>query len=170
MIPPLDPATGRLPFQGLGNSAYSCTVSEMEERFAFNGTRRHRLARFVAWLEDLNRLGLEGQIWVTGSYVTMKSAPSDIDVLLLITETDAKKAVGLLKQSNPLWTWQGLTATKPQKAALDRLQPFGGAVDAHYGADRPTVREQWETDWTTEYDKATLAPTGVRMGFLEVER
>lgn len=170
MIPALDPATRRLPFRGLGQSAFPASVAEIEARFAVSDRRQRLLARFVGWLEDVNDLGLQGRVWMSGSYVTLNPDPSDIDVLLLITEPDKQKAKELLKQSHPLWTWQDVTATHPRIISLPRLQPFGGSVDAHYGWDLPVSREEWETDWTSEYDKTTEAPTGVRMGFLEVER
>lgn len=169
MIPPLDPATGLLPFRGLGQSTYPATLDEVRERFAFNDQRQRRLDRFSAWMADLSESGLPGALWVSGSYLSMKPDPSDVDVVVVIDLEDRVVAKKILQDSHPLWTWQDVTAQYPRKVTLRKLQPFGGAVDAHYAIDLPVVRQRWETDWSTDYDELGI-PTGTRKGFLEVAR
>lgn len=169
MIPALDETTGFLPYQGPGASIYNATVDDLRDRFAFNEVRRRRLSRLEAWIEDLDEARVPGRLWISGSFVSAKLAPSDVDVLLVIDANDKTLAKTTISASVPLWTWFNVSATDPRKLTHSRLQPYGGNVDAHYTIDLPILHQRWETDWSTEFDDSG-APTGTRKGFLEVER
>lgn len=169
MIPPIDPSTGYLPFRGLGQSTYPATIDEVRDQFAFNDIRKRRLERFAAWVEDLDSLQFPGKLWVSGSFVSLKPDPSDVDVVVVTDDQDKFVAKSILRASHPMWTWLNVKAEKPRAVTLPRMQPFGGTVDAHWTIDLPDVGPGWETWWTTEYDDLG-EPTGVRKGFLEVAR
>lgn len=170
MIPDLDPETGLLPYlTSPAQSTFVCSVDEIFERFAVSELRRHHEERFRCWLEDLDRAGMPGRLYFSGSYLTEKESPSDVDVLVVFGQEDGAVAKEALLATPSLWTWQEVQAAAPRKVMLDRLRPFGGFVDAHYTIDLPARMAQWETDWTTERDESGQ-PTGVRKGWLEVAR
>lgn len=73
MIPPFDPASGRLP-----PGEHTAEWHEVVERFGWNAGR----ARLLVGLGQAIELLAEGgcrQIWLNGSFVTAKEFPGDFD-------------------------------------------------------------------------------------------
>lgn len=168
MVVLLDPESGCLPYRGDGQaSAYRVPVGEMRAQFATNGHRAHRMDRFEAWLEDLTRTGIQGRVWVGGSFTTVKEHPSDIDVVLLC-DPHEHAMVTRAKRNPSLWTWQEVAVSEPEPMVISRLQPYGGAVDAFFALATPHQVARWENQWTTIYVDGK--PTDERKGFLEVTR
>jgi hypothetical protein len=81
---PLDPEYPPLLPAGL----VDISDADLEARFVtpFPGslTRRDLLGRFRALAAYLRRLGLTGEMWLDGSFLTDKINPDDIDLVLLI--------------------------------------------------------------------------------------
>ena len=50
--------------------------------------RRHLLfSKFLAWRDDLRKLGFSGKVWLDGSFMTEKVAPDDIDLIFWTPQT-----------------------------------------------------------------------------------
>ena len=73
MIPPLDPATGRLL---LGE--HEATWEEVVERFGWNEHRRRLLDGLAEGVGMLATAGCQ-RVWLNGSFVTDKELPADFD-------------------------------------------------------------------------------------------
>lgn len=172
VIPDLDPTSGRLPFQG-ADRPYTTTLDEFEARFVdhAHGAARRRLIwdAFNVWLR-LARDTLPGaRLWVSGSFVTEKTEPSDIDVVLVIRpEHEPALAPVLDDRVRVLLTHLNVASTQPGGLAA-KLQPIGGLLDGFICPEHHQKNvDFWQQAWSTEYDKTTSAPTGTRMGYLEV--
>ena len=65
------------------------TVEALESRFVAPGfdtpLRRRLTVQLRAFVMELARLGVHGDIWIDGSYATRKPDPHDVDVVLSIT-------------------------------------------------------------------------------------
>lgn len=172
VIPALDPSTGRLPFRG-DKRPFAATIDEVRQRFvdaAPTPERRERIwDAFLLW-DQLAQRELPGaNYWLSGSFLTEKVRPSDLDVILVLKP-------GHLRTMTPeptvaarvLLTHLGVTASKPSGTA-ERLQPMGGLIDGHWCYSwMPEYVRLWRFQWSSVYDKTTRAPTGVRMGYVEV--
>jgi hypothetical protein len=172
VIPDLDPTSGRLPFQGT-ESPYTTTLDELESRFVDRapGEARRRLIwdAFNVWLR-LARDTLPGaRLWVSGSFVTDKIEPSDIDVVLVIRpEHEPVLGPMLDPRVRVLLTHLGVQAAQPA-GVVEKLQPIGGLLDGFICPEHLQQNvDYWQRVWSTEFDKVTGAPTDVRMGYLEV--
>ncbi len=73
MLPPFDPATGRLP-----DGEYEVEWQELVERFGWN-VRRRRLLDGLAEVVDLLAAAGCRRLWLNGSFVTAKDEPGDFD-------------------------------------------------------------------------------------------
>lgn len=94
-IPDLDSA-GFLP-QGI----FDCTLPEIELRFGRFETSddRPRLFRqLLAYVSELRQWGIVRAVLVDGSFVTAKSKPNDIDLVLVLPD-DFKMPVSLIPAS-----------------------------------------------------------------------
>lgn len=171
-IPSLDPSTGRLPFIG-EDQPYQVTLGAVRKRFvdeAPGAERRSRIWRAFALWQEVTFEEIPGaRYWLSGSFLTARPLPSDLDVVVVLEPQHQALLVPEVADSvRPLLTHKGVQANWPQGLA-SRLQPTAGLVDAHvcFGYVPANVA-QWQLDWTTEFDKALGRPTGVRMGYLEV--
>ena len=171
VIPELDPVTHRLPFTDSG-SPYLATLDEIRNRYVDGrlGSPRRRLIwqAFSLW-GSLTAETLPGaRIWISGSFVTDKTYPSDLDAILVVEARHEKLLEPLADDVRVLLTHRNIKAEQPAGEA-ERLQPVGGLIDGFicpgHSADHVAY---WQTAWSTEYDKVTRLPTGVRMGYLEV--
>jgi len=170
VIPDLDPTSGRLPFQG-ADRPYTTTLDEFESRFVDHapGEARRRLIwdAFSVWLR-LARDTLPGaRLWVSGSFITEKTAPSDIDVVLVIRPEHGPVLGPVLDpRVRVLLTHLNVESTQPG-GLVARLQPIGGLLDGFVCPEQyREIVDFWQQAWSTEFDKTTCAPTGVRMGYL----
>ena len=87
MIPELDD-NGLLP-----PGVWECSLEEISDRFAFN---EHRKTLWEGFKHFLNAVrwphALSTPIWIDGSYCRSKATPSDIDVVLDLSETHSHEA------------------------------------------------------------------------------
>jgi len=65
--------------------------------FIENEQRKYLIGRFNAFISEFTTLGLDAELWIDGSFTTIKPEPQDIDVLFLIDknivdELDIRKA------------------------------------------------------------------------------
>jgi hypothetical protein len=84
MIPPFN-EYGCLP-EGI----HDCTTEEIAARFGGfqSGDRRPRLwERFVEFLREAQACGLADAVLVNGSFVTAKTEPNDIDLMLIVSSS-----------------------------------------------------------------------------------
>lgn len=54
------------------------------DRFETSRTRKDVFQGYLNFIEDLKANGIEGEIWIDGSFVTNKIDPNDIDLLCVI--------------------------------------------------------------------------------------
>lgn len=169
MIPQLDPATGYLPFQGEAESdLYSCAETEFRQRFTFNSRRISLYEHWQLWKSSVVTLFPDARFWLSGSYVSAKPLPHDIDVVFVVPQ--AKDIADRLStaEAGSLITLQGVSAHTPT-CAFQRLQPVAGKIDGFFALDWVSANKaSWLAQWTREYDKQICQPTGVRKGMLEV--
>lgn len=172
MIPSLDTSTDRLPFVG-EDKPYQVTLGAVFTRFvteAPTSQRRSRIWRaFCLWQEVTAEEIPGARYWLSGSFLTDRPLPSDLDVVVVLEpQHEALLLPEVATSVRPLLTHRYVQAQWPQGVAA-RLQPTAGLVDAHVCFGRiPANVAQWQLDWTTEFDKTMGRPTGVRMGYLEV--
>lgn len=171
MIPPLDPDTGYLPFHS--EVPIPATLEEVRARFV-EGPHRSRLwDAFTWWLSELDRAEFPGSLRFSGSFVTDRERPADVDVAVAVHPDDLSVARGKVAPHGHLWTWQNVgqqdPATGEWRVRLRRLQPALGMVDAHYFAEGSARGAALARDWTSEHDDDGN-PTGVRKGWLGVDR
>lgn len=55
--------------------------------FTENEQRKYLIERFNAFISEFTTLGLNAELWIDGSFTTIKPEPQDIDVLFLIDRT-----------------------------------------------------------------------------------
>ena len=73
MLPPFDPASGRLP-----DGEYEIDWQELVETFGWNTRRRQLLDGLAEAIELLGAAGCR-RLWLNGSFVTAKEEPADFD-------------------------------------------------------------------------------------------
>lgn len=73
MLPPFDPATGRLP-----EGEHAVSWEELVDRFGWTPRRRQLLDGLAEAAELLATVGCT-RIWLNGSFVTAKDEPADFD-------------------------------------------------------------------------------------------
>lgn len=99
-------------------------MDALEGRFVAPGfdtpLRRRLTDQLRAFVRELTKLGVHGEIWIDGSYATRKPNPSDVDVVLAI----APRALRAL--------------------AAEHLKQLD-----YYGREdgRPYVRRKWQVDF-----------------------
>src|ERR1044072_7429317 len=84
MIPALE-ENGLLP-EGI----HDCSLAEAEARFGRfqeSDRRPHLWNRFMEFIREAKASGLIESIVIDGSFVTAKSSPNDIDLILLVSAT-----------------------------------------------------------------------------------
>jgi len=55
-------------------------------QFAIHEKRNYLAERFFVLLDEFKEIGLNAEIWIDGSYSTLKPEPNDIDVLFLMND------------------------------------------------------------------------------------
>lgn len=175
MIPPLDTTTGRLPFTGtLESSVYHATLSEVADTFVPMGDEpRHRgliMAALTLWHRRVREVAPSSRLWLSGSFLSTKPKPNDVDVLVLAPDNDT--VLDFFGGADPrgleYFTGQDVHA-RYYGGPFRRVQPLAGLVDVHLvQAWLPVSVNLWGTWWSTVFDKATNTPTSARMGILEV--
>lgn len=89
-IPPLD-RHGLLP-----PGEWRCTLDEIEQRFCWNPHRERLFGGLRAFLGvEWVKLAVKCPIYVDGSFVRAKELPSDIDVVMDLTDIDDPRVVGM---------------------------------------------------------------------------
>lgn len=58
------------------------------EPFNNKEQRKHLIDRFKAYINDFQFLGLDAEIWIDGSFTTLKPEPQDLDVVFLLNKND----------------------------------------------------------------------------------
>lgn len=171
----LDPVTGRLPFKGeIDSSVYRGTLSEVAERFsAMDGEPRHRtqlLAAFIVWYAQFRRLAPATRIWLSGSYLSTKPRPNDVDVLVWLDDPSVEALFfGAPERKGPEYFTNFDVFSTKLGGPYGRVQPIAGLVDVHLvQAWLPENVQLWREFWTTEFRKGTSTPTGIRMGVMEM--
>lgn len=172
VIPPLDAATGKLPFAA-EDQPYVATLNEVHQRYVKDApepARRGVIWRaFQVWHELAQTVAPGSRYWISGSFLTEKARPSDLDVILVWDEAHLDAFHPELSQdARVLLSHLTVSAVQPA-GTVDKLQPMGGLIDGFYAPSWiPEHTAVWQQRWSTEYDKTTRQPTGVRMGYLEV--
>ena len=66
---------------------HNLELDEIEYHFGFNEHRQHILQAFKALINDL-RLSINESftVWIDGSFVTKKTFPNDIDIVVFVSE------------------------------------------------------------------------------------
>lgn len=71
---------------------HDITLDKLEEIFVDpfqnNDRRTYLLKRFRAYLEKFSELELKVEIWVDGSFSTLKPEPGDMDILIIFDAND----------------------------------------------------------------------------------
>ena len=172
MIPLLDPATHRQPFAG-EDRPYRATLSEVHARFVAGAptpqTRERIWSAFLLWSELAQQEFPGSRYLLSGSFLTDKQRPSDLDVILVlepghVAAMTPEPTIG----ARVLLSHLTVTAAQPSGTTA-KLQPMGGLVDGFwcYGWV-PAQMAVWQFRWSSVYDKVAGKPTGGRMGYLEV--
>jgi len=173
VIPPLDPITRYLPFNA-SLEPYRADLDEIEQTFVTGFgdiAQRSRIwSAFLAWLERADESRIRGRLLISGSFLSAKERPSDLDVLVVFPAHDLDTTVDRIQATPYLWTWQNVHVHRPDRVQFvsDRVQPALGHVDAHFTLECPEQLTLWKTWWTSEY--VDRKPTGVRKGWVEVQR
>lgn len=152
---------------------HSATLEELYERCvsgAANGTRRAELFDvLISYLSVCRRVIGQAVYWIDGGFVTNKpAAPFDIDVAIVPddwtmleqneTARDELRIFGLL-------TLQDLIVGPPSYLGLQRLQPFGGELDAFLCY--PGQEGVWHATWSSlKWDNQVIP--GREKGYVEV--
>ena len=76
MIPPLDPDTGALP---LGR--HVATLSEVQNQFTTTDQRNDLWKKFLTVTGMFRGEGSVCAVWLSGSYLTSKEMPHDVDAV-----------------------------------------------------------------------------------------
>lgn len=174
VIPALDPDTGKLPYAG-DEHPYPATLSEVHARFVggapspVSAQRRATIWRAFDLWHGLAQATFPGcRYWLSGSFLTDKETPSDIDVVIVAGPAHLASIAPISAPVRALFTHLDISAKQPE-GVEEKLQPMGALVDGFWCFDfHPRSMAVWQARWSTEYDKATRTPTGVRMGYLEV--
>nr|WP_315197530.1 hypothetical protein [uncultured Flavobacterium sp.] len=58
------------------------------EPFGENDQRKQLINRLNAYLSEFSYLGLNAEVWIDGSFSTLKPEPEDIDVVFLLDENE----------------------------------------------------------------------------------
>ncbi len=168
MIPPLDPATGALPF--LSQAPIQTSLAEIGERFAHDDRRRGLWDVFGLWLAELDAFQFPGSLRFGGSFLTAKADPNDVDVLVVVPAEGMSVARAMIRPTAHLWTWQnvGTRVDDEWQPITNRLQPALGRIDSHFARAGSAAETGFAQDWTRIY--VGDVPTGGRKGWLEVAR
>lgn len=162
-IPQLDPATGRLPYVG-DDRPYVASLAEIHQRYVrriSNAPRRAQIWRAFRLWHTLAQAELPGvRYWLSGSFLTNKTSPSDLDVILVLEPRHVRAFTPTASDSvRVLVSHLNVFAEQPAGAAA-KLQPVGGLIDGFYCPGWiPEYTRIWQARWTTEFDKATHRPT-----------
>lgn len=74
---------------------HDISIDKLEEIFVHpfqeNERRAYLVMRFRNYLDKLRELGLAVEVWLDGSFSTLKPIPNDMDILIIFNETDVKK-------------------------------------------------------------------------------
>jgi len=173
VIPPLDPMTDRLPFRG-EDRPFVATLDEVRGRFVERvrtpERRRHIWSAFLLWHELAQREFPGVRYWLSGSFLTGKDRPSDLDVILVLKPGHVSVMTPEPTiEARVLLSHLQVTAAQPS-GTVEKLQPMGGLIDGLWCYSWvPEDVAVWQLRWSSEYDKAAGRPTGARMGYLEVK-
>ena len=168
-LPPMDP-DGRLPA-----GRHPASLSDLEDRFVHRAP--HAAHRALIWRGfllhvDLIRAAFGPTIaWVDGGFITHKlDAPRDVDVVYLVPGVEMHRAFTAdPRQVLELITLQDLIVGQPGPAALDRLQPVGGTVDAFLvPAEDSAKLDYWDRLWSAVKGADGRTLEGATKGYVEV--
>lgn len=89
----------------LPSGLYDCSLFEIQDRFGrFQNTdqRPILIRKLQEYIEELQNTNLVSTVVIDGSFVTAKSDPNDIDIILVLYENHDFNAILRPFQSNPL--------------------------------------------------------------------
>lgn len=157
------------------SSVYHATLSEVADTFVpMGGEPRHRgliMSALTLWHRRVREIAPSTRLWISGSFLSTKPKPNDVDVLMMAPNNDTVVNLfgGIDQRGLEYFTSQAVYAAA-FGGPFRRVQPVAGLVDVHLAyAWLPDNVALWGERWTTVFDKETNTPTDVRMGILEVE-
>lgn len=128
----------------------------------------------VLWHSRFRRVCPGTRLWLSGSFLSIKARPRDVDVLAWVEDplTYGRLFAPAKGRGYEYFTMMDVGVNlQPQgsfEGPYERLQPVAGLVDAHLARGWiPEHVDYWRSSWTREF-KRTGEPTGVRMGVVEV--
>jgi hypothetical protein len=65
--------------------------SEFLEPFGENEQRKYLVDRLKAFISEFQYIGLDAELWIDGSFTTIKPEPQDVDVVFLFEATEIDK-------------------------------------------------------------------------------
>lgn len=162
--------TQLLPYKGPFDP-YRCSDRDVEELFLFSERRKVLWLNFLQWRNEMKQVFGETIFWINGSFVTIKTDPSDVDVVAIVrreaflnaNERDQSKCLSLktIPQKNP-------------DGSTTRIQPYGGLIDSfivpcdNIDMSDATLRF-WDAWWSkVNTEKGYLHTTRQQKGYLEV--
>lgn len=142
MIPALDAVTGHLP-----PGRYRCATTDVKARFV-DGLHPRRAVVWNDWqhvTETVQRLTGVCAVWLSGSFVSAKADPDDIDCLYLLPE-DKVNQVRLLNPAGALFL---------SRLAMGRelRNLFNVAVDTYLLSWRPNPKMSARDDLDRQYQR-----------------
>lgn len=158
MIPPLDPLTGALP---LGR--HLASLNEVQQRFATTQYREVIWKDFLKVTTMVGHIASIAAVWLSGSYLTSKDQPSDIDsVYWVYSDYNPTRMAALNSLPSALRASQfrvdGFPVVyDPVPGATDRV-PSGYLRDRGY----------WDDLWGRLRDLDPEVDKLCRRGYLEV--
>jgi hypothetical protein len=142
---------------------YAANTLEIETLLAFNEDRQYLWQQFLAFRGAVLNFFGKTRFFINGSYVTIKTNPKDIDVVL--APQNRNQACAALKV-DPDTAYSLLTTTKDGI----RMQPFGGAIDSFICLeDNGEINDYWDGWWSqVNTSKGYLSRGILQKGYVEV--
>ncbi|MGO3358594.1 MAG: DUF6932 family protein [Bifidobacterium crudilactis] len=151
-----------LPYRGKF-MPYAANTLEIETLLAFNQDRQYLWQQFLAFRGAALDFFGKTRFFINGSYVTIKTNPKDIDVVL--APQNRNQAYDAL-EADPNTASSLLTSTKNGI----RIQPFGGAIDSFLCLeDNGEISDYWDGFWSqVNVNKGYLSKGILQKGYVEV--
>lgn len=167
-IPELD-ERGLLPPND-GKAPYCCTLKDVETRFAVDEYRQWLWSDFQSWLRAVRSELTVKALWISGSFLSDKERPSDIDVIAWLPLEDAHRFTSEASRRPfaSLMTHKEIPIRCLTETVKGRVQPGNDHVDAFIAQHGNTAsKKRWAEEWSGIYDATTKARIGEK-GFVEV--
>lgn len=150
------------------------SLEEIEQVFVVGAPfeeRRRLVFRALAFYSELLWRQIPGaKLWIDGGFTTLKSwgPPNDVDIVVVVPANEVNMVTPDFVGG--FVTLQDVNSREP-KAKLDRVQPFGGLIDAFLVAENDQAGlNVWHGRWSAvKLPDGNLHPTR-KKGFVEVTR